>query len=141
LVTCSHFLWQVKDIERHLKKMEHASKRYCAVIQPSGRDKLVKKAFEKICKESYTGQFEADAEYFAYVILREWSRLLDARHFQYSFKLNLEEGIRYIASFLGRFMEIDEHVADGIKNFLIDEVGESWIVKDKAVVMWWEPGK
>lgn len=141
LVVCSHFLWQVEDIEGHLKKMENASKRYCAVIQPSGRDEVVKTAFKKICKERYAGQFEADAEYFAYVILREWSRLLDVRHLKYSFELNLEEGIRYIASYLGKFIEVYEQVADEIKDFLIAEVGEHWVVKDKAIVMWWEPEK
>ncbi|MEA3560009.1 MAG: class I SAM-dependent methyltransferase, partial [Candidatus Thermoplasmatota archaeon] len=141
LVVCSHFLWQVEDIEGHLKKMENASKRYCAVIQPCGRDEVVKKAFEEICKERYTGQFEADAEYFPYVILREWSRCLDVRRLEYSFELNLEEGIRYIASYLGKFIDVDEQVADKIKKFLIAEVGKHWVVRDNAIVMWWEPGK
>ena len=141
LVVCSHFLWMVEDLEEHLGRMEQFSSRYCVIVQPCGRDKIVKKAFEEICEERYTGQFEPDADYFAYVILREWSRVLDVRHLKYSFKLNLDEGIRYIASFLGRFIEVDERVADKIKNFLIAEVGESWVVKSKAVVMWWEPGK
>ena len=141
LVVCSHFLWMVEDLEEHLERMEQFSSRYCVIVQPCGRDKIVKKAFEEICEERYTGQFEPDADYFAYVILREWSRVLDVRHLKYSFKLNLDEGIRYIASFLGRFIEVDELVADKIKNFLIADVGESWVVKNKAVVMWWEPGK
>ncbi|MCK4652184.1 MAG: class I SAM-dependent methyltransferase [Methanosarcinales archaeon] len=42
LVVCSHFLWQMKDLERHLAKMEEASRGYCAVIQPAGRDDMVK---------------------------------------------------------------------------------------------------
>jgi len=141
LVVCSHFLWQVKDIEEHLKRMENASKRYCAVIQPSGRDEIVKEAFEEICRESYAGQFEPDAEYFSYVILREWSRCLDVRPLKYSFELNLEEGIRYIASYLGKFIEVDEQVADKIKDLLLVKMGESWMVRDNAVVMWWEPIK
>ena len=141
LVVCSHFLWMVEDLEEHLERMEQFSSRYCVIVQPCGRDKIVKKAFEEICEERYTGQFEPDADYFAYVILREWSRVLDVRHLKYSFKLNLDEGIRHIASFLGRFIEVDELVADKIKDFLIAEVGESWVVKNKAVVMWWEPGK
>ena len=53
---------------------------------PDTLDEVVKKAFEEICKERYTGQFEADAEYFPYVILREWSRFLDVRHFKCSFE-------------------------------------------------------
>jgi ubiquinone/menaquinone biosynthesis C-methylase UbiE len=141
LVVCSHFLWMVEDIEKHLERMEQFSNRYCIIVQPCGRDKVVKKAFEEICKERYTGQFESDAEYFPYVILREWSRLLDVRHFKYSFELNLEEGIRYIASYLGKFIEVDEQVADKIKNFLIAELDEPWVIIDKAVVIWWKPVK
>lgn len=141
LVVCSHFLWMVEDIEKHLERMEQFSNRYCVIVQPCGRDEIVKKAFEEICKERYTGQFEPDAEYFLYVVLREWSRFLDVRHLKYSFELNLEEGIRYIASYLGKFIEVDEQVAGKIKNFLIGEMGERWVVIDKAVVMWWEPEK
>ncbi len=141
LVVCSHFLWMVEDLEKHLERMEQFSNRYCVIVQPSGRDEMVKKAFEEICKERYTGQFESDAEYFPYVILREWSRFLDVRYLKYSFELNIEEGIRYIASYLGKFIEVDEQVASKIKNFLIAEVGEPWVVRDKAVVMWWEPEK
>ena len=136
LVVCSHFLWMVENFEKHLERMEQFSNRYCIIVQPCGRDEVVKKAFEEICKERYTGQFEPDADYFAYIILREWSRLLDVRHFEYSFELNLEEGIRYIASYLGKFIEVDEQVANKIKNFLI---AEPWAVRNKAVVMWWKP--
>ena len=141
LVVCSHFLWMVEDIEKHLERMEQFSNRYCVIVRPCGRDKVVKKAFEEICKERYAGQFESDAEYFPYVILREWSRLVDVRHFKYSFELNLEEGIRYIASYLGKFIEVDEQVADKIKNFLIAELDEPWVIRDKAVVIWWKPVK
>jgi len=141
LVVCSHFLWMVEDLEKHLERMEQFSNGYCVIVQPCGRDEIVKEAFEEICKERYLGQFEPDADYFAYVILREWSRALDVRRLEYSFKLNLEEGIRYIASFLGKFIEVDEEVADKIRDFLMAEVGESWLVKNKAVVMWWEPEK
>jgi 16S rRNA A1518/A1519 N6-dimethyltransferase RsmA/KsgA/DIM1 with predicted DNA glycosylase/AP lyase activity len=39
LAVCSHFLWQVNDLEKHLKKMEKSSN-YCVVIQPAGRDSI-----------------------------------------------------------------------------------------------------
>ncbi len=99
----------------------------------------MKNAFEALCGERYTGQFEPDADYFGYTILREWSRLLDVRHFEYSFELDLDESIRYVAGFLGKFIEVDARVADKIKHLLAD-VGEPWVVRNKAVVMWWEPG-
>ncbi|RLB94928.1 MAG: class I SAM-dependent methyltransferase [Deltaproteobacteria bacterium] len=139
LVVCSHFLWMVKDLEKHLEKMEEFSDRYCAIVQPCGRDEVVKKAFEEICKERYMGQFEPDADYFAYVILREWSRLVDTCFLEYSFELKLEEAVRYVASFLGKFIEVNGGVADKIEEFLTSEVGETWEVKSKAVIMWWKP--
>ena len=58
LVVCSHFLWQIKNIDALLKRMENASRRYCSIIQPCGRDEIVKDIFEKISNQKYTGQFE-----------------------------------------------------------------------------------
>ncbi len=55
LAVCSHFLWQVKDIEKHLKRMENASNNYCAVIQPAGRDSMAKEMWTKITGKSYKG--------------------------------------------------------------------------------------
>jgi len=75
---CSHFLWQVKDIEKHLMKMENSSN-YCAVIQPAGRDSMVKEMWTKITGRSYKGEFDPDADYFAYLILREWGRLVNVK--------------------------------------------------------------
>jgi len=37
-----------KHLEKHLKRMEQASREYCAVIQPAGRDNLVKELWTKI---------------------------------------------------------------------------------------------
>lgn len=91
LVVCSHFLWQIEDIEVLLERMENASKRYCVIIQPSGRDELVKEIFEKVSKQKYISQFEPDADYFAYVIVREWGRIVSVRNFDYSFERILEE--------------------------------------------------
>jgi len=138
LVVCAHFLWMIEDLEKHLERMECFSKKHCAIIQPCGRDKVVRKAFEEICKEEYKGQFEPDADYFAYVILREWGRLLDVRHFEYFFELSLEEGIRYIAGFLGKFIEVNEGIANKIRKFLISEVDETWKVRNRVTVMWWK---
>ena len=90
LAVCSHFLWQVKDLEKHFKKMEHASREYCAVIQPAGRDNLVKELWTKITGESYRGEFEPDADYFAYLILRQWGRLINVRIMNYSVERNFE---------------------------------------------------
>jgi len=142
LVICSHFLWQIKDVDSLLKRMENASKRYCSIIQPCGRDETVKEIFEKISNQSYTGQFEPDADYFSYVILREWGRLVNVKYFDYTFERNLEEQVRNIASFIGRFYEVDAVLEKRIKNYLL-EVSEDGIYREEnqAAVLWWQPEK
>ena len=135
LVVCSHFLWQMKDLEKHLKKMEHASREYCAVIQPAGRDNLVKELWTKITGESYRGEFEPDADYFAYLILRQWGRLINVRIMNYSVERNFEQEVRYIASFMGKYVEVDAYVMETIEQY----VSEKGLCKERqsAVVMWW----
>ena len=135
LAVCSHFLWQVKDLEKHLKKMENASNNYCAVIQPAGRDSIVKELWTKITGESYRGEFDPDADYFAYSILRQWGRLVNVRAMNYSIERNFEQEVRYIASFIGKYVEIDARVKEIIEQY----VSEKGLRKEKrsAVVMWW----
>ena len=135
LVVCSHFLWQVKDLEKHLKKMENASNNYCAVIQPAGRDSIVKELWTKITGKSYKGEFDPDADYFAYLILRQWGRLVNVRIMNYSVERNFEQEVRYIASFIGKYVEVDARV----KEIIGQHVSEKGLRKEKrsAVVMWW----
>ena len=135
LAVCSHFLWQVKDLEKHLKKMENASNKYCAVIQPAGRDSIVKEMWTKITGKSYKGEFDPDADYFAYQILRQWGRLVNVRIMDYSVERNFEQEVRYIASFIGKYVVVDAHV----KKIIEQHVSETGLRKEKrsAVVMWW----
>lgn len=140
LVVCSHFLWQVDDVERLLERMENASKKYCAVIQPCGRDEIVKEMFERLSNKKYTGQFEPDADYFAYVILREWGRLVNVRYLDYIHERNLEEEIRYMAGFIGKFVEIDKAVNEMMEKYLLEKKEEAmYREKSSAVVLWWVP--
>ena len=142
LVVCSHFLWQIKNIDDLLRRMENASRRYCSIIQPCGRDEIVKEIFEKISNQKYTGQFEPDADYFAYVILREWGRLVSVKYFDYTFERNLEEQVRNVAAFIGRFYEVDTVLEKKIKDYLL-EISEDDIYREenKAAVLWWQPEK
>jgi len=135
LVACSHFLWQVRDLEKHLEKMENASRKYCAVIQPAGRDSMVKEMWTKITGESYNGKFDPDADYFAYLILRQWGRLVNVRLMNYGIERNFEQEVRYIASFMGKYVEVDTHMKEIIEQY----VSEKGLHKEKrsAVVMWW----
>ena len=142
LVVCSHFLWQVEDIETFLYTMENASKGFCAIIQPCGRDEIVGDIFEKMGDHKYSGQFEPDADYFAYVILREWGRLVNSRYFRYTFERDLEEQIRYVAGFIGRFLEVNAAVEKKIRDYLLKRSDSGGYIEDNnAVVMWWKPQK
>jgi len=138
LAVCSHFLWQVEDIEGHLRRMENASKKYCAVIQPAGRDSLVKEAWTKITGKDYTGQFDPDADYFVYLILREWGRLVNVRTIEYSIDRNFDQEVRYIVSFIGRYVEVDTHIKENIEKHILERL-KSGLYSEKcsAVVMWW----
>ena len=114
--------------------METASN-YCAVIQPAGRDSIVKEMWTKITGEDYSGQFDPDADYFAYLILRQWGRLVNVRVMNYSVERNYEQEVRYIASFIGKYVEVDAHVKKIIEQY----ISEKGLRKEKrsAVVMWW----
>jgi ubiquinone/menaquinone biosynthesis C-methylase UbiE len=134
LAVCSHFLWQVKNVEEHLRKMENASRGYCAVIQPAGRAELVKELWRKIMGKEYKGEFDPDADYFVYLILRLWGRLVNVRIMNYSIERNFEQEVRYIASFIGRYVEVDAHVKETIEQHVSVRNKE----QQSAVVMWWK---
>jgi len=139
LVVCSHFLWQMKDIEKHLKRMENTSKKYCTVIQPAGRDSLVKETWKKITGKDYKGEFDPDADYFVYLILRQWGRLVNVRVMEYNIERDLEQEIRYIASFIGRYIEVDTHMKRDIEEYLIEKSkGKFFKETCFATVMWWK---
>ena len=138
LVVCSHFLWQVEDLEAHLEKMEGASKRFCAIIQPSGRDTVVRDAYEAIVSEPYQGQFEPDADIFPYIILRQKGRLLNTNSIEYVIKRDRPQLARYVASFIGRYIEVDKSVDEAIVEFVGKYIKNGFhIEQSKAMVMWW----
>jgi len=139
LVFCSHFLWMIPDLEEHLKKMENASRKYCAVVQPAGRGDLVKEVYTGITGREYAGEFEPDGDYFAYVVLREWGRLLNVTHFSFTNTMTIEEKVRSTASFVGRFVEVDEGVAERIRDLVLPhaDANGTFVETNNVVIMWW----
>ncbi len=138
LVICSHFLWQVEDLELHLKKMENASRQFCAIIQPSGRDAVVRDAYEAMVSRPYQGQFEPDADVFPYIILRQKGRLLNTRTIEYAIKRDRPQLARYVTSFIGRYIEVDKRVDEAIADFVARYLQNDFHIEQcKAVVMWW----
>ena len=138
LVVCSHFLWQVEDMELHLEKMEKASRKFCAIMQPSGRDAIVRDAYEVIISDPYQGQFEPDADIFPYIILRHKDRFLNTGSIEYTVKRDRQQLVRYVASFIGRYMEVDKKVGKAIADLAVRHMQDGFhIERCKAVIMWW----
>ena len=138
LVICSHFLWQVEDLELLFKKMENASRKFCAIIQPSGRAAVVRKAYETIVSHPYQGQFEPDADVFPYIILRQKGRLLNTHTIEYAIKRDRPQLARYVTSFIARYIEIDKKVTDAIADFVARYLQNDFHIEQcRAVVMCW----
>ncbi len=142
LVVCPHFLWQVKDIEKYLKRMENASNKYCAIIQPAGKDIILKEIWTKITGEDYRGEFDPDADYFVYLILRQKEQLLNVSPIEYAPAKTLDQEVRYIASFIGKYVEVNTHIKEVIEKYVSDkmrDIGQDKIAeKRSAIVMWWQ---
>lgn len=138
LVVCSHFLWQIENLELHLEKMENASKKFCAIIQPSGRDAVVRKVYETIVSHPYQGQFEPDTDIFPYIILRHKGRLLSNNIIEYAIKRSQPQLVRYVASFIGKYTEVDKKIGNIIADFVKKYLQNNFHIEYcKAVVMWW----
>ncbi len=138
LVVCSHFLWQVKDLEEHLRRMENASRKHCVVIQPAGRDSLVREAWTEVTRQDYRGQLEPDADFFVYLVLRKWGRLVNVKTMEYSIERNLDQEARHIAFLVGKHIEVNANRMKAIENYIHEKKGtEQHKEQCCAVVMWW----
>jgi hypothetical protein len=98
--------------------MEAASRRYCAVIQPEGRNDMVKEMWTEITGERYRGEFDPDADYFAYLIRRQLGRLVDVRIMNYGTELDFEQEVRYVASFIGKYVEVNHRTNEVIEQYI-----------------------
>ena len=60
---------------------------------------------------------------------------MNVRLMNYGIERNFEQEVRYIASFIGKYVEVDSH----IKKIIVQYVSENGLHKEKrsAVVLWW----
>jgi len=138
LVVCSHFLWQVADLEAHLRKMERASRNLCAVIQPAGRTPLVAETWTAVTGRAYDGRFEPDADLFPYLILREWGRRVHARAFDYTVERDAAQLERYVIAFIARHVPVDAALRDRIVAHVAPYLHDGRHADHRqAVVLWW----
>ena len=138
LVVCSHFLWQVADLEAHLRKMERASRRLCAVIQPAGRTPLVAETWTAVTGRPYDGRFEPDADLFPYLILREWGRRMHVSTFDYTVERDAAQLERYVIGFIARHELVTVALRARIAAYVAPYVRDGRHVDPgQAVVLWW----
>ena len=138
LVVCSHFLWQVANLEAHLRKMECASRHLCAVVQPIGRTPLVVEAWMAITAQPYDGRFEPDADVFPYLILREWGRRVHVATFGYTVERNAAQLERYVIGLIAKQVPVDGALRDRIAAHVATSVRDGRHVDHgQAVVLWW----
>ena len=138
LVVCSHFLWQVGDLETHLHKMERASRRLCAVIQPAGRTPLVVETWTAVTGRPYDGRFEPDADLFPYLILREWGRRVHVRTFDYTVERDAAQLERYVTGFIAKHELMTVALRDRIAAHVAPYMRDGRHVDHgQAVVLWW----
>ncbi len=97
---------------------------------------MVKEMYMEITGERYMGQFDPDADHFAYLILRQWGRLVNVRNISYFIELDFDQEVRYIASFIGKFVAVDSKMMKTIEQY----VSLKGLCKKEhsSVVMWWK---
>ncbi len=138
LVVCSHFLWQVADLEAHLRRMERASRHLCAVIQSVGRTPLVAETWTAVTGQPYAGRFEPDADVFLYLILREWGRRVQVRTIDYTVERDAAQLERYVIGFIAKHVPVDAALRDRIAAYVAPYVREGQHVdRRQAIVLWW----
>jgi SAM-dependent methyltransferase len=138
LVVCSHFLWQVGDLEAHLRKMERASRNLCAVIQPAGRTPLAAETWTAVTGQPYDGRFEPDADVFPYLILREWGRRVHVSTFDYTVERDAAQLERYVIVFIAKHVPLDAALRDRIAAYVAPYLHDGRHADHgQAVVLWW----
>ena len=138
LVVCSHFLWQVADLEAYLRKMERASRRLCAVVQPAGRTPLVAETWTAVTGRAYDGRFEPDADLFPYLVLREWGRRVHVRTFDYTVERDAAQLERYVIGFIAKHVPVTAALRDRIAAHIAPYLHDGRHVDPgQAVVLWW----
>ena len=73
-----------------------------------------------------------------YLILRQWGRLVNVRTMFYNVERDFDQEVRYIASFMGKLLEVDSQVKEKIGQYVA--LKGLRLEMQSAVVMWWVRG-
>ena len=75
---------------------------------------------------------------FHYCYILILGRLVNVRIVEYTIEKTFEQEVRYIASFIGKYVEVDTHVKEVIEKYVSDRLRDLDMEKFSAVVMWWQ---
>jgi SAM-dependent methyltransferase len=140
IVACSHLLWQFKDVDGQLKRMEDASRGYCCVVHPvGGWDAIIESLWTEVVKREYAGELDPDLDDLVFVILRQRGILVNVKVIDYTSKRTIEREVRHIASLVGRWAEITP-IQEGVIRRRVAEKSQNGVyeIRSNAVVICWK---
>ena len=139
IVACSHLLWQFKDVDRQLKRMEDASRGYCCVVHPAGgRDPIIKSLWSEVMGREYSGELDPDLDDLLFVMLRERGILVNVKVIDFTVRLSAEQEERLVISHLGRHKEVTPALREVIKRSVLERLSNGiYEIKSHAAVVWW----
>ena len=139
IVACSHLLWQFKDVDRQLKRMEDASRQYCCVVHPAGgRDIIIQRLWPEIVGREYGGELDPDLDDLLFVMLRERGILVNVRVIDFTVRLSAEQEEGLIISHLSRYSEVTPALTEVIIKRVMEKVRNGvYETKNNAAIIWW----
>ena len=139
VVVCSHLLWQFRDVNEQLKRMEGASRGYCSVVHlAGGRDPVVGDLWFEIVGKEYHGELDPDLDDLIFVALRERGVLVNVRVIDFTSRVPVELEAKHVEFLLAKHTEITPIFRELIKKRVLERSkGGFYEKKGKAVVMWW----
>jgi 2-polyprenyl-3-methyl-5-hydroxy-6-metoxy-1,4-benzoquinol methylase len=140
IVACSHLLWQFKDVDEQLKRMEAASRKYCCVVHPAGsRDTIIKHLWTEIIGREYRGELDPDLDDLLFVMLRQRGILVNVKVIDYTARISVEQEEGHIESLLERYTEITPTQRKNIGKCLLEKARDGiYERKSNAAVVWWQ---
>ena len=140
IVACSHLLWQFKDVDRQLRRMEDASRGHCCVVHPAGgRDIIIQQLWPEIMGREYGGELAPDLDDLLFVMLRDRGVLANVRVIDFITRLSVEQEERLIISLLSQHSEITPALREVIKSRVLERLSNGmYKEKSHAAVVWWK---
>jgi 2-polyprenyl-3-methyl-5-hydroxy-6-metoxy-1,4-benzoquinol methylase len=140
IVACSHLLWQFEDVDKQLKRMENASRRYCCVVHPAGeRDIIIENLWSEVTGKKYSGELDPDLDDLIFIMLRQRGILVNVKVINYTVRVSVEQEVKHIESLLSRYGGITPALRDVIKKRVVEKSLKGvYETESNAAVMWWE---